>query len=268
MSYWIEYSSISRMINRLANPLPVKQAPDARALNKTTMLSIASEALSTPPTAQQYFEPGVNTKLNRRSKPKTNYTLPSDMPEYPLGFVPTNKTPGANGEEPSIVPVKEAVPVDLLQVFARINAEQKLAEAQPKYGVDMGSRIMQEYNQALKEVKTDRKMESMMREGFTQTEAETAMNEIRAEEAKKVAKQPAKPVSVQTALAETFGIGVGTDAPSRGEMEVQTELSMAGGKEIYARKPRGTAEEVAMERAAEEVSKGTQSSIKSFFSKK
>lgn len=192
------------MINRLANPLPVKQAPDARVL-KTTTLSVASQPLSTPPFAQEYFEPGVNTKLTRRSKPKTNYTLPSDMPTYPIGFVPTNQTPGANGEEPSIVPVKEAVPADLLQVFARIAAEEKLAEAQPKYGVDMGSRIMHEYSNALKEIKTERKLESMMRDGFTQTEAETAMNAVRAEEAIKAAKEPAKPVPVETAIAEVMG---------------------------------------------------------------
>lgn len=39
--------------------------------------------------------------------------------------------------------------------------------------------------------------------------------------------------------------------PERRSMEVQTEMSTAGGKEIYARAPRRTAAEIAMMKAIE-----------------
>lgn len=248
-----------------ASPSVVRQAPDHKTLRKTTILKVEGAVLSTPPIAQEYFEPGVNTKLNRRAKPKTNYTLPSDMPELPLGFVPTNQTPGAAGEEPPIVVVKESQPADLMQVFARINAEQKMIETQPKYGVDVGSMVAREFGQAMRMKAMENKVESMMREGFTEAETAKAMGAVREEEAVRKAKEPAKPISVEQALKETFAIGVGTEAPSRGEMEVQTELSMEGGKEIYARAPRRTAEEVAFERARTEAG---QTSITKFFGKK
>jgi len=259
MSYWIESSSVSRMFP--ATPSIVRQAPDNKALRKTTILKIDDLQLSTPPIAQEYFEPGVNTKLNRRSKPKTNYTLPSDMPQLPMGFVPSNQTPGANGEEPPQIVVKETQPADLIEVFARIAAEEKVLNALPKYGVDSGTMLMREYTKALKEARVEKKVESMLNEGFTPVEVESAMGAVRMEEAVKKAKEPPKAVSVQTALAETFGVGVGTER-STGEMEVQTDISAAGGKEIYARAPRRTAEEVAVERAI------GSADIRSFFPKK
>ena len=88
-----------------AQPLAVKQAPDFRALGKTANLILESLPLSTPPMAQEYLEPGVNVKLTKRKTPKTNYTLPSDLPKYPLGFVPTQN--GAQlGDETSAPQIK------------------------------------------------------------------------------------------------------------------------------------------------------------------
>jgi hypothetical protein len=194
-----------------ATPLLVRQAPDNKTLRKTTILKIDDFPLSTPPIAQEYFEPGVNTKLNRRSKPKTNYTLPSDMPTLPTGFVPVNQTPGANGEEPPQIIVKETQPADLIEVFARIAAEEKALASMPKYGVDTGTMLMREYTTALKEARVEKKVESMLNEGFTPVEVESAMGAVRMEEAVKKAKEPPKAASVQTALAETFGVGVGTE---------------------------------------------------------
>ena len=191
-----------------ATPLIVRQAPDHKTLRKTTILKVDDQPLSTPPIAQEYFEPGVNTKLNRRSKPKTNYTLPSDMPQLPMGFVPTNQTPGANGEEPPQIVVRETQPADLIEVFARIAAEEKVLNALPKYGVDSGTMLMREYTQALKEARVEKKVESMLNEGFTPAEVESAMGAVRLEEAVKKAKEPPKAASVQTALAETFDVDV------------------------------------------------------------
>lgn len=247
-----------------ATPSVVRQAPDHKALRKTAVLKVEDMPLSTPPIAQEYFEPGVNPKLQRRSKPKTNYTLPSDMPEYPLGFVPTNKTPGANGEEPPIIVVKESQPADLLDVFARISAEEKAVVSLPKH-VDVGSMVAREFGNAMRMRALENKVESMMREGFTEAETAKAMSVVREEEAVKKAKEPAKPISVEQALKETFGVGVGTEMPTMVEGGVQTELSMEGGKEIYARAPRRTAEEVALERARTEAG---QTSITKFFGKK
>jgi hypothetical protein len=232
-----------------ATPSIVRQAPDNKALRKTTILKIDDQPLSTPPISQEYFEAGVNTKLNRRRKPKTDYSLPSDMPSFSLGVVPTNQTPGANGEEPPQVVVKETQPADLIEVFARIAAEEKALASLPKYGVDTGTMLMREYTSALKEARVEKKVESMLNEGFTPAEVESAMGAVRMEEAVKKAKEPPKAASVQTALAETFGIGVGTERTT-GEMEVQTDITSAGGKEIYARAPRRTVEEIAAAKAA------------------
>lgn len=247
-----------------ATPLLVRQAPDHKTLRKTTILKIDDQPLMTPPISQEYFEPGVNTKLNRRRKPKTDYTLPSDMPKYAMGVVPVNQTPGAAGEEPPQIVVRETQPADLIEVFARIAAEEKVLNALPKYGVDTGTMLMREYTKALKETRVEKKIESMLNEGFTPAEVESAMGTVRMEEAVKKAKEPAKAVSVQTALAETFGVGVGTERTT-GEMEVQTEISAAGGKEIYARAPRRTAEEVAAERA---MAGEKQPTLEKFFGKK
>jgi hypothetical protein len=250
-----------------ATPLIVRQAPDHKTLRKTTILKVDDQPLSTPPIAQEYFEPGVNTKLNRRRKPKTDYTLPSDMPQLPMGVVPTNQTPGANGEEPPQIVVKETQPADLIEVFARIAAEEKALSALPKYGVDTGTMLMREYTTALKEARVEKKVESMLNEGFTPAEVESAMGAVRMEEAVKKAKEPTKAVSVQTALAETFGVGVGTERTT-GEMEVQTEISAAGGKEVYARQPRRSDEEIAIAKVQEEIKKGTQATIGKFLGKK
>lgn len=194
------------MINRLANPSPVKQAPDAKALNKTTNLILEAIQGSTPAQAQNYFEPGVNTKLNRRKAPKTNYTLPSDMPELPIGVVPTNKSGRTLGEEPSIIEVRESTPADLLQVFAKISAEQQVLAAQPKYQVDTASLLMKEYKTALKEANLEKKVNFLMEEGYTEEETKKAITEMRAQEALEKAKEPtpATSRSVETALEEIY----------------------------------------------------------------
>lgn len=238
----------------LASPSTAREAPNHIALNKTTNLIIEGQPLSTPPFAQEYFEPGVNTKLTRRKKPKTDYTLPSDMPKYPMGFVPTNQTPGPlAGQEPPLIKVKETVPGDLIEVFARIAAEENALASLPKFKVDSGTILMREYTDALKEARAEKKAESMLNEGFTPVEVDSAMNAVRMEEAVKKAKEPPKPVSVETALAEKFGIGT------------QTDVTVEGGKVLYARRPRRTAEEVGIERAEAMLD---QHSITKFFPKK
>ena len=189
-----------------AFPSFVKQGPDYRALGKTAILEIDSQPLATPPFAQEYFEPGINTKLRRRTKPKVDFTLPSDMPTYPLGFVPTNKTPGANGEEPSIIVRPELVPADLMDVFAKINAEeQAMKQTIPESQMDRGTRAIRDYQGSLRATRETEKRESMIREGFTPAETEKAMGVLRDEEAVKEARMPVKPVSVQEALKGVFG---------------------------------------------------------------
>lgn len=195
---------------RTAFPSFVKQAPNANALGKTTNLFVEDFPLATPPIAQEYFEPGINVKLTRRSKPKTDYTLPSDMPEFPLGFVPTNKTPGANGEEPSIVVRPELAPQDLMDVFAKIQAEERaIKQTLPEAQLDRGTRTTRLYQRALRAARESEKRESMIREGFTPAETDKAMGAIREEEAIKEARLPAKPISVEEALKEAFGVPSG-----------------------------------------------------------
>lgn len=190
----------------LALPSRVQHAPNANALKKTAILVVGGQELATPPIAQEYFEPGVNTKLNRRTKPKANYTLPSDMPKYPLGFVPVNQTPGANGEEPAIVPQKELVPQDLLQVFQKVAAE-RLAETKPVVKVDEGTRVSRELLTAVREVGEVRKADEMMRKGFTAEETTKAMDKAREERALVEAKTPAKGASVEEAIAGMVKLG-------------------------------------------------------------
>lgn len=191
---------------RTAFPSFVKQAPNANALGKTTNLFVEDFPLATPPIAQEYFEPGINVKLTRRSKPKTDYTLPSDMPEYPLGFVPTNKTPGANGEEPSIIVRPELAPQDLMDVFAKIQAEeQAIKQTLPEAQLDRGTRTTRAYQRALRAARESEKRESMIREGFTPAETDKAMGVLREEEAIKEARQPIKPITVEEALQGVFG---------------------------------------------------------------
>jgi hypothetical protein len=194
----------------LALPSRVQQAPNHIALGKNTILVVPGQELSTPPIAQEYFEPGVNTKLNRRSKPKTNYTLPSDMPKYPLGFVPVNQTPGANGEEPAIVPQKELVPQDLLQVFQKVAAE-RLAEEKPKPKVDKGTAVSKALLESVREKGAERKVNEMIAKGFTAEETAKAMDSLRQLRAMEEAKRPATALSVQEALQEAYGMGNGEE---------------------------------------------------------
>ena len=170
------------MINRprLANPSVVRQAPDNKALNFPTQLIVGSQQLSTPPIAQEYFEPGVNTKLNRRRKPKTDYTMPSDMPKYPLGFVPINQTPGPlQGQEPPQIVVKEGVPADLLEVFARISAEEQALAKQPRGGIDAGQQVATEMLTALKAKSAQAIFDKFIAEGHTEDMIEEALYNVK-----------------------------------------------------------------------------------------
>jgi hypothetical protein len=189
----------------LANPSPVKQAPDNRRLNKATQLILEGMTLSTPPMAQEYFEPGVNTKLTRRSKPKTNYQTPSDMPKLPLGFVPTNQTPGAAGEEPPVIKVKEAVPADLMDMFAKIAAADAVSSrleeaAKIADKIDIGTHIAEQYLEAMKTKTEEKRFENLIRQGFSETESENAMVKLREEAALKVAHEAPKPEPVQNVV--------------------------------------------------------------------
>jgi hypothetical protein len=219
--------------------------------------------------SQEYFEPGVNTKLNRRTKPKTNFMLPSDMPTFPLGVVPTNQTPGANGEEPAIVAVRESQPDNLRAVFARIQAEER-AE-QPRIAEDVGSVVARQFGESVRERALEKKVDSMIRQGFTEGETQAALQTVRAEEAVKEAKLPSKPIPVEEAIQEALGLvprqsARGSQASvATAEGGTQTDITVEGGKVLVARRPRGTAEEVAARRAAAE---SGQPSIEKFFPKK
>jgi hypothetical protein len=188
-----------------AQPSLVKQAPDFNALMKNTILVLESQQLATPAVAQEYFEPGINHKLTRRSKPKTDYTLPSDMPKYPMGFVPTNKTPGANGEEMAIIRVPESQPQDLLDVFAKISKEQGMAPKLPEGSMDAGTRVSQDFMTAMTESREARKVDAMMANGFSEEETKKAMAVIREEDALKMARKPAPPIGIKEAMMEAFG---------------------------------------------------------------
>lgn len=194
-----------------ASPSLVRQAPDFKALMKNAISVIEGQPLATEPIAQEYFEPGVNKRLVRRSKPKTNYTLPSDMPSYPMGFVPTNKTPGANGEEPAYIHVPEAMPADLMEVFAKIAKEQDMAPRLPVGKMDHGTRTTRAYMQSLQQASETKKMDGMIRNGFTPEESKKAMDIIREEEALRMARKPAAPLSVEEAMKEAFGGRTGDD---------------------------------------------------------
>jgi hypothetical protein len=205
----------------LANPSPVKQAPDNRRLNKATQLILESMKLETPPMAQVYLEPGVNTKLNHRSKPKTNYTLPSDMPELPLGFVPTNKTPGANGEIGPIIPVRESMPESLLTMFSKIEAQSKeTAQIEMVEKIvdklDVGTMVANQMLDARKAEIEEKRYEGLIRHGFTEEEATGAMDTLRTEEAVKVAKSMPKPepvMNVARTLLKTEAIVKSEEPP-------------------------------------------------------
>lgn len=158
-----------------ASPSIVRQAPDNRALFKSALLEVAGQPLETPAVAQNYFEPGVNVNLTRRSKPKTNYTMPSDPVSFPLGFVPINREGRVAGEEPSIIASKVAVPGDLLAVFARIEQEEKALAGLPTFGTDQGLSVAKDYMASLKEKSKSGMMDKLVAEGNPETLIEEAM---------------------------------------------------------------------------------------------
>lgn len=195
-----------------ASPSMTKQAPDFNALMKTAISVIEGKPLATEPVALEYFEPGINKSLVRRSKPKTNYTLPSDLPKYPLGFVPINQTPGENGVEPPIIKVPELVNADLIEVFAKIRA-QSLAEQKPQVAMDMGTQTAKAFHEAITEKRMERKVNGMVERGFTDEEIKKAINVVREEDALKLARQPAPAMSIQEALREAYGANEEPTAP-------------------------------------------------------
>jgi hypothetical protein len=158
-----------------ANPLLVKQAPDHRALMKSTGLVIESQALALPAISQEYFEPGINHRLIRRTRPKTNYTLPSDPKSFPLGVVPVNLEAGVAGEEPPIIKTSVAQPADLLQVFARINAEEMAQQKIPYAGIDVGQSVANDYLANLREKSRGEMMDKLMNEGNKEEDIKEAM---------------------------------------------------------------------------------------------
>lgn len=230
------------MINRprLANPSVVRQAPDNKALNFPTQLIIGSQQLSTPPIAQEYFEPGVNTKLNRRRRPKTDYTLPSDMPKYPLGFVPVNQSPGANGEEPAQIVVKEGIPADLMDMFTKISAQQAaesraVEEAKVSGRADIGSLVAREYQNAMTERQTDARAEKLVKAGFSAEETDAALRASKLSRAIAMAKEavPSAAVSVEAALEDRFprktqGVTTGTQVEAEPGKELITYQRIRG----------------------------------------
>lgn len=178
MSYWIESFSLNRMPYNSgypATPSFVKQAPDHQALLKSTQVLIEGKQLATEPVALNFFEPGVNVTHIRRSKPKVNFTLPSDSKSYPLGVVPTNQEGRVAGEEPAILPTKVAHPADLLAVFARIEAEEAALAKLPPKGIDRGQSVANEYLAALKEKSSTETMDKLTSQGYTVDEVKEAM---------------------------------------------------------------------------------------------
>lgn len=162
-----------------ATPFRGGQAPNALALGKTATFSVASQPLSTPPMAQVYLEPGINVKLTHRRKPKVDFTFPEDLPKLPLDFVPTNKTPGANGEEPPRIVVKEGVPADLMDVFARISAEEKAIAALPKAKIDAGQDLAASYLKALKDASEDKQYQHFVDQGYDEEMIEEALHQVK-----------------------------------------------------------------------------------------
>jgi hypothetical protein len=209
-----------------AQPSLAKQAPDFNALMKNTILVLESQQLATPAIAQEYFEPGINHKLTRRSKPKTDYTLPSDMPKYPMGFVPINQTPGANGEEMAIIRVPESQPQDLLDVFAKISKEQGMAPKLPEGSMDAGTKVSEDFMTAVTEARQVRKVDAMMRNGFSEEETKKAMAVIRDEDALKMARRPAAPLSLKEAMMESYGVRESMDPVESKPARVNPSLSV------------------------------------------
>ena len=196
-----------------ASPSMTKQAPDFKALMKTAILVVEGKPLATEPVAQEYFEPGINKKLVRRTKPKTDYTLPSDMPKYALDFVPTSKAVSGPSDTPTIMKEPELVNADLIDVFAKIRAES-IAEQLPEAKLDMGTRTAKAFQAAVNKARESSKIEGMIERGFTEEETMKAMKAVREEEAIRIAKQPAPPPPMSMVLKEAFPNGYKNGDPT------------------------------------------------------
>lgn len=239
---------------RLANPSGIIQAPDNKALNHPTQLVVASQQLSTPAEAQQYLEPGINVKLTHRRKPKTNYELPSDMPKYPMGFVPINQTPGAAGEEPPIVVVKEAMPGDLLSMFQKISEQQAaesraVEEAKVSGRMDVGSLVAREYQNAMTERQTEARAEKMMKAGFTPEMTARALEESKMSRAVEMAKEAvpsATMTTVEAALEEKFPRKAEPETP-KPTAEMIAQMKAAEAKQKFEEGARREAEKLRKE---------------------
>ena len=195
-----------------ASPSMTRQAPNFNALMKTAILVVEGKPLATEPVALEYFEPGINKKLVRRTKPKTDYTLPSDLPTFPLGFVPTSSAVPGPSDVAALVKVPELVNADLIDVFAKIRAES-VADQLPRGKLDMGTRTAKAFQAAVTKARESSKIEGMIDRGFTEEETMNAMKVIRDEEVVKMARMPAAPISVMEALKGAFGNGNGNGDP-------------------------------------------------------
>lgn len=158
-----------------AQPSLTRQAPDFNALMKSTGLMVESQPLATSAISQEYFEPGINTRHIRRTKPKTNYTLPSDNKSFPLGFVPVNQQGRVAGEEPAIIATKVAHPADLLAVFARISAEEEALKNLPPKGIDAGQAVANEYMATLRQKSVNDMFDKLVAEGNSEEDIKEAM---------------------------------------------------------------------------------------------
>lgn len=196
-----------------ASPSMTKQAPDFKALMKTAISVIEGQPLATEPVALNFQEPGVNHRFIRRKTPKTNFELPSDMPKFPLGFVPTSKAVPGPSDVAAVVKVPELVNADLIDVFAKIRAES-VAEQLPQAKLDMGTRTAKAFQAAVNKARESSKIEGMIERGFTEEETMKAMKAVREEEAIRIAKQPAPPPPMSMVLKEAFPNGYKNGDPT------------------------------------------------------
>lgn len=187
-----------------------KQAPDFKALMKTAISVIEGQPLATEPVALNFQEPGVNHRFIRRKTPKTNFELPSDMPKFPLGFVPTSKDKPGPSDVAALVKVPELVNADLIDVFAKIRAESIAAQL-PQAELDMGTRTAKAFQAAVNKARESSKIEGMIERGFTEEEAKKALGVIREETAIRMARLPAAPAPLSLVLKETFGMRNGEE---------------------------------------------------------
>lgn len=197
-----------------ASPSLARQAPNHITLGFNTTFQTEKAPYSTEAIAQEYFEPGVNTKLNRRRKPKADYTMPTDAPTVPFGFVPTNQFStdgGLTGDTTPQIKITKSVPGDLLEMFQRINAdsvrnEQAIKEGKREEARDVGTRVANDMLKAMKEKSSEDKFMDMIRKGFSEIEANAALQSLRLEEALKEARKPASPQPLNQTLEEALGI--------------------------------------------------------------